>query len=524
MERFTGTHCFECCKSVAEVCKWVEEREVGECRVCNSIAELKSGNKEIAVRLMREALGSVGETDKTFCYCMLRAVQCSLQLHGNLRSVTAEEAYSLTSVKINSYEEFKSTWMGFLHNKFRVGEYVNEATKVCLEIASKRRKHSDWKELEHAYKCAENSKAFQEHSTIAAKLIRATHGMQAVWDNVGVRGSSGKVLTEEAARKVLRSKEVTVANLREQKTAFEATPDYQEALQSINAYKECMHESGLDELLKKKIAVGKQHPPLSGDTFEKEVQATIRGLAADVIPLDGCEVRVLTNVVFTKLQMPEKLTTEFDAFVVHCRREEVEMDVPKKKQGGAAKEVKAKLIVQYEVVRMEGWYEVKLNADDIINAITKHSRARKHLLTLSKDVFCENEGIRYKFPIRVFERLGDTPATFVTLAGPRSALTGSDVPPNICFPASLSTTLFQWFLDTLAPSLDPTDLANNISYLPALYDRLGEFLMKCDSHESPAYYRALLFDSVRQLLETAEQGRILVMTDPYLEAFRDTLT
>eukprot|EP01061_Rhynchopus_euleeides_P001975 TRINITY_DN11506_c0_g1_i1.p1 TRINITY_DN11506_c0_g1~~TRINITY_DN11506_c0_g1_i1.p1 ORF type:complete len:610 (+),score=183.57 TRINITY_DN11506_c0_g1_i1:97-1830(+) len=486
---------------------------------------------------------------------ILRYTQCLLKLHarsfaqayerGACPAPTSEQLLANSMLNFLTREDFARSWKSLVLRRCALTEPASRERlqwDISLQLAEARRTHGDGKRLEHAAKDAEAGPAMRRLSDLEKRLMRCIKGQRIV---------RIRVVDEEKRERILQEKETDIQSLRDQITELQQRdPEYLAACRDIEAYQRYLTVSNTGHLLRARESLANTTPwrgdsdssssgsdrgvprapecagfvsflrsdvkPI-GPAFEEEAEVVVRFLqarrAAEEEAEKGrvAEHHILSSVSL-KCNLPQKASGEIDHLVVE--REEIAVG-----RGGAG-------AAKYRVTRIIAWYEVKVNPDDVMSACSGHCRAKEFLEGLDKEVRCSRNK-DYLFPTHLFRALGECPVTFITLAGPGPVLRGSRVPFSMMCPPNIAQTFVQYALDVHAPSSDPAVLTTDFSYIDALYDRLGEFMLPLRYASMTAEETAAAASSARagfmsdlvRVLRTADEGKILVLPDPFLGAY-----
>merc|ERR1712194_107492 len=143
------------------------------------------------------------------------------------------------------------------------------------------------------------------------------------------RGKDGRIGTDKL-QQILAEKRSELESRREAIVEHESQQDYTQALGAIEAYAKWYHGSGIASLNEERASLSLHVASVDGRFLES---VAVRWLEQEILNCPPCEAgyqrKVLTNVKFSGVSLPDNVASEFDAFVVRCRACDESLIVPK---------------------------------------------------------------------------------------------------------------------------------------------------------------------------------------------------
>jgi len=359
---------------------------------------LAAGLQEEAASHMRDAVfviqrtkGDVGGADAVARHWgSLRTAVGLLNAIPLPTPMSLADAEESVDVDVSSLAAFANTWQNWVKNLACGTLREREQFRITLEISRAKRIHGDGFEEEVARRRAEESPAWCERFLLAEGKAKCVRGMEQVRRRTDAGVISSDKMVEIMAKKTeeLHFRESALAE-HMRSTAFN------EALTAIENYARWYHGSGIAALQEERQSLSCHVPSVSGKFLEDVAIRWLEHEAAMLPPLQsGHQRKVLRNVCFRGVSMPEAVASEFDAFVVVCKPCDSSARPPK--QAGDAESL-------LQVVALERWVEVKNNPDEVLEAWCRHREARMVLAAHTGYIgFDAGSDGRFWFPAQVF--------------------------------------------------------------------------------------------------------------------------
>jgi len=507
--RFTDAFCNALC---------ADDATAKNCQSCSALRLLARGAWQEAKEQMRaavrkllqkphemEALDAVSRH-----WASLRTAVGLLDAYPSPVPVCIDDVDKAQAVDVSSLDAFHSSWQRWAGRYLASKSYREQMQlKITLQASRAKRIHGDGSEQESARRRAEESQAWRERLYLVEGRAKCLRGMQ----HVQRLPEQGKISIERAEGILAQKRhdlELITTALAQHEQGF----DFREALSAIEAYARWYHGSGLAALHEQRVRYSLQLPAVSGKFLE---EVAVRWLQSEMTRMpaleSGVQRKLLKNVTFPHVALPQCVAAEFDAFVVLCRP----CDDPKRAPRNLGPVVGKGLL---EVIALERWIEVKSSPDEVFEAWCRHRDARVALAAWTGYIGCDagSDGHLW-FPAHVFDEFTGG-VTFVTMPGCSAVVRhGSHVPRSLLTSTQVLFRLFQFALDRLNPPLamDIDEPSANWDYVEELYARAGEIFMY--EGEKPEDYRGYLQEASKQLRELVQQGQVLIVPDPFQECF-----
>lgn len=481
------------------------------CHSCAAIALLSSGHHKQAENEMRAALrelkpkpGDLGAQD-ALCrhWASVRTAVGLLDVFPSPVPLSIAEVVAAQEVDVSCYDSFVESWKRWIEKYLASEGHRQQAQlRITLEMSRAKRLHGDGFVEEIARRRAEESPAWRGHYNMVEGVAKCVRGMEHV-QRIAAQGK----ITSERLEAILETRRDDLQVRTTRLAEHASTASYQEAAASIEGYSQWYHGSGMATLQEERQTFGLHLPSVSGKFMEDVAVQWLEREVLSLPPLE-CGVRkVLKNVCFHGVSMPDAVAAEFDAFVVVCRRCDESSHPPK--QAGPIEGL-------WQVMALERWVEVKSNPDELFDAWCRHRAARVALAAWKGYIgFDAGDDGRLWFPQQVFADFTEG-VTFVTAPGCSAVVChASHVPRSLLTPAPLLLRLFQFALDRLKDSLamDANEPGLHWDYVEELYKRSGEIFMH--EGENPEDYQQYLQNVTMQLKELVEKGQVLIVNDPF---------
>jgi len=511
----------ECCGAMfdGEYCSKLSTDPVGaqNCLSCAALAYLAHGDMQQAQEHMHQALKTLtpkghdlGKAD-SLCrhWASLRTALSLLDVHSFPRALSVAEVEAAQDVDMTSLETFSASWRRWLGSYLASDDDRAKGQRgITLAISHAKRLYGDGFSEEIGRRRAEESPAWRNHYNLIGSIAKRARGMEHV-RHVAQQGK----LTVERMEEILATRYQEMQSLNVKLAEHANTKEYKESLAAIEGYAQWFHGSGIAALQEKRQRLALHLAPIRGQFLENTAARWLEQDVSSRPPPEskGCVRKIVRNVCFRGVSLPEGLASEFDAFVVLCRQCAGCVHPPR--QAGPCEGL-------WQVLAIERWVEVKNHPDEVLEAWCRHRDARVALAAWTGYISCNggpNE--RFWFPAKVFEEFEEG-VTFVTTPGCAAVVHHrSHVPRSLLTPPPVLLRLFQFALDRLPAHLaiDVKEPGAHWDYVEDLYRRSGEIFMH--EGEEPENYRGYLQTASVQLRELVHRGQVLVVPDLFCACY-----